>query len=144
MQYGGGPMSADNRALLAAVFDGLAQGDGRAFNAALADEAVWNVIGSNVWSGAYRGKAEIRERLLKPLVARVGVVRSIADRIIVDGDWAAVQFHGDNQTLDGERYDNRYVFILRLEEGRIVEITEYMDTELVSRVLGPRAEAASS
>lgn len=137
-------MSADNRALLAAVFDGLAQGDGRAFNAALADEAVWHVTGSNVWSGAYRGKADIRERLLKPLVARVGVVRSIADRILVDGDWAAVQFHGDNQTLEGERYDNRYVFILRLEQGRIVEITEYMDTELVSRVLGPRAEAASS
>lgn len=131
-------MSADNRALLTAVFEGLAEGDGRAFNAALADEAVWHVTGSNAWSGTWRGKADIRERLLKPLTARVGVVRSIPDRIIVDGDWAAVQFHGDNQTLDGERYDNRYVFILRLEGGSIVEITEYMDTELVSRVLGPR------
>jgi len=134
-------VSADNRALLTAIFEGLAEGDGRAFNAALADEAVWHVTGSNVWSGAYRGKADIRERLLKPLVARVGVVRSIADRILVDGDWAAVQFHGDNRTLDGQRYDNRYVFILRLDQGRIVEITEYMDTELVSRVLGPRAAA---
>ena len=43
--------------------------------------------------------------------------------------------------MDGDRYDNRYVFILRFEAGLIVEVTEYMDTEMAMRVLGPRIDA---
>ena len=37
MQYGGGPVSGDNRALLTAIFEGLAVGDGRAFVEAMAN-----------------------------------------------------------------------------------------------------------
>ena len=133
-------MSAEaNRATLTAVFDGLAQRDGTLFWEALAEDAVWTGPGDNDWSGPFRGKAAIRDQLIRPLRARIGSPRSIPDRIIVDGDWAAVQFHGDNETVDGLRYDNRYVFVIRFEAGRIVEIAEYMDTELVTRVLGPRA-----
>ena len=135
MQYGGGAMS-DRRALLTTIFNGLAAGDGRAFQAALSEDIVWRVPGSSGWSGEYRGVADIRERLLVPLRARLGTIRSIADRIVVDGDHAAVEFHGDNQTVGGQRYDNRYVFMFRFAGDRIVEINEYMDTALAERVLG--------
>lgn len=131
-------ISESNRATLATIFEGLSNRDGAAFWDALADDAVWVAMGENSWSGTYRGKAEIRQNLIGPLRARIGAPRNVVDRIIVDGDWAAVQFRGDNQTAEGERYDNRYVFILRLRDGLIVEIAEYMDTELTTRVLGPR------
>ena len=142
MQYGGASVSTEaNRATLVAVFAGLAGRDGARFWEALSDDAVWTGPGDNDWAGPWRGKAEIREQLIRPLRARIGSPRSIADQIIVDGDWAAVQFHGDNETVDGERYDNRYVFILRFRDGLIVEVTEYMDTEMAMRVLGPRIDA---
>ncbi len=130
-----------NRATLTAIFDGLAQRDGTLVWEALAEDAVWTGPGDNDWAGPFRGKAAIRDQLIRPLRARIGSPRSIPDRIIVDGDWAAVQFHGDNETEDGLRYDNRYVFILRFRDGLIVEITEYMDTEMAMRVLGPRIDA---
>lgn len=131
-------MSGDIRGTLTTVFAALADGDGRPFHEVLAADVVWTVPGSGSWSGTYRGREAIRTDLLRPLGARLGLIRSFADRILVDGDWAAVQFHGDNETVDGRRYDNRYVFMLRFEADRIVEIVEYMDTELAHRILGPK------
>lgn len=144
MQCGGVAVSGgDNRALLTAVFDGLAEGDPGPFYAALADDIVWRVPGSSSWSGEYRGVADLRERLFIPLRARLGTVRSVVDRIVVEGDHAAVEFHGNNETVDGQRYDNRYVFMIRLAGGRMVEVVEYMDTALADRVLGDFQAAAT-
>ncbi len=142
MQRGGSPVRTEaNRATLVAIFAGLAERDGTLFWETLAEDAVWIGPGDNDWAGPWRGKTSIRDDLIRPLRTRIGAPRSISDRIIVDGDWAAVQFHGDNRTVDGERYDNVYVFIIRFRDGLIIEITEYMDTEMAMRVLGPRIDA---
>ncbi len=37
----------------------------------------------------------------------------------------------------GERYDNHYCMVWRIENGKIKEIKEYCDSALVERVLGP-------
>ena len=37
----------------------------------------------------------------------------------------------------GERYDNQYCMVWRIENGKIKEIKEYCDSALVERVLGP-------
>ena len=39
-------------------------------------------------------------------------------------------------TKSGRRYDNQYCWIIRLAEGKLVQITEYMDTELAAYALG--------
>lgn len=137
MQYGGGAVSAANRALLTAVFEGLAAGDGQAFVEAMAEDFTWTMIGSTDWSGVYRGKAAVRGELLRPLMARFKSYRNTAQRFIVEGDWAAVQCTGDAETVAGERYDNTYCWIVRFRDGEFVELTEYMDTELVREALGP-------
>jgi ketosteroid isomerase-like protein len=48
-----------------------------------------------------------------------------------------VECHGDATTVTGERYANTYCFVIRLAQGRLRELTEYMDTALVERVLRP-------
>ncbi|MDP3803800.1 nuclear transport factor 2 family protein [Brevundimonas sp.] len=130
-------MSADNRALLAAIFDGLAKGDGRPFVEAMAEDFTWTMIGSTDWSGVYRGKAAVRGELLRPLMARFKSYRNTAQRLVVEGDWAAVQCTGDAETVDGKRYDNTYCWVMRFRDGQLVGLTEYMDTELVREALGP-------
>ena len=137
MQYGGGPVSADNRALLAAIFDGLAEGDGRAFVEAMAEDFTWTMIGSTDWSGVYRGKAAVRGELLRPLMARFKSYRNAAQSFIVEGDRVAVQCTGDAETVEGRRYDNTYCWVVRFRDGRLIELTEYMDTQLVIDALGP-------
>ncbi|MDI1328401.1 MAG: nuclear transport factor 2 family protein [Brevundimonas sp.] len=132
-----------NRATLEAVFEGLAVGDGRAFVDAMAEDFTWIMIGSTDWSGVYRGKAAVRGELLRPLMARFKSYRNTPRRFIVDGDRAAIQCQGDAETLDGKRYDNTYCWVVRFRNGQLVELTEYMDTQLVVDALGPYERGAA-
>lgn len=143
MQYGGASVSTEaNRATLVAIHDGLAHSDSRAFLDAMSEDFTWVMIGATDWSGVYRGKAAVRAELLRPLMQRFKSYRSTPERIIVDGDWAAVQCRGDAETVDGKRYDNTYCWIYRFRDGRVVELTEYMDTQLVIDALGPFQRAS--
>lgn len=132
-----------NRATLETVFEGLAVGDGRAFVDAMAEDFTWIMIGSTDWSGVYRGKAAVRSELLRPLMARFRSYRNTPGRFIVEGDWAAIQCQGDAETLDGKRYDNTYCWVVRFRDGQLVEMTEYMDTQLVIDALGPYERGAA-
>ena len=43
---------------------------------------------------------------------------------------------GEVKTKGGQDYNNSYCFVLRLEDGKLVELREYLDTALVERVFG--------
>ena len=134
-------MSAtENKALIQSVMDARARRDHGPFLAAMADDFVWRITGSTAWSRAYVGKAEIRERLLKPLQAQFTAPSSItATRILADGDYVVMECQGDATTISGERYANTYCFVIRMADGQMREMMEYMDTALVERVLKPPA-----
>jgi hypothetical protein len=106
----------------------------------MADDFVWRISGTTAWSGEYVGKADVCERLLEPLYAQFLVSSSItATRILADGDYVVVQCHGDATAVSGERYANTYCFVIRMADGHLREMTDYMDTALVDRVLRPPA-----
>jgi uncharacterized protein len=132
-------MSAtENKALVQAIMEARSRRDPGPFAAAMADNFVWRIIGSTDWSGEYVGKEDIRERLLKPLYAQfVAPTQITTTRILADGDYVVVQCEGDATKHSGERYGNTYCMVIRLEEGKMCELTEYMDTALVERVLSP-------
>jgi ketosteroid isomerase-like protein len=129
---------AENKALVETIMAARSRRDPAPFIAAMADDFVWRIIGSTAWSGAYVGKADVRERLLKPLYAQFTAPSSITPtRILADGDHVVVECQGDATTVSGERYANTYCFVIRVAEGQMREMTEYMDTALVERVLKP-------
>ena len=57
------------------------------------------------------------------------------DRILADGPYVVVQARGDAKTKSGVEYNNEYCFVYRVEDGRIREVVEYLDTELVTSAL---------
>jgi len=57
----------DNKALIQDIMDARARRDAGPFIAAMADDFVWRITGSTAWSGEYVGKADVLERLIKPL-----------------------------------------------------------------------------
>jgi len=69
--------------------------------------------------------------------ARPFRVRVLAFNFIAEGDTVVVEAKGDNVTKSGDRYDNEYCMVWRIQNGRITQIKEYCDTALVERVLGP-------
>jgi uncharacterized protein len=130
--------SADNKALVETIMEARSRLDPAPFIAAMADDFVWRIIGTTAWSGEYAGKAVVREQLLKPLYEQfVAPTRITPTRILADGDHVVVECHGDATTVSGERYANTYCMVMRLAGGQLRELTEYMDTALVERVLKP-------
>ena len=130
--------TSENKILVQNIMAARSRRDNAPFIAAMADDFVWRIIGSTAWSGEYVGKADVRERLLKPLYEQFTAPSSITPtRILADGDHVVVECHGDATTVSGEHYANTYCFVIRMAEGQMREMTEYMDTALVERVLRP-------
>jgi ketosteroid isomerase-like protein len=48
-----------------------------------------------------------------------------------------VEARGHVTTKAGLPYDNSYCYVFRLGDGRVAEITEYFDTQLVATRLAP-------
>jgi ketosteroid isomerase-like protein len=127
-----------NKTLLQHAFDHLARGDGAPFVALMAEDFTWIFRGSTHWTGRYAGKAVVREQLLAPLFANfAGTYTNTARRIMADGDMVVVECEGKVATKAGPRYDNKYCYVIRMANGQMTELTEYMDTALADRVLAP-------
>jgi uncharacterized protein len=59
----------------------------------------------------------------------------IIDRIIVDCDWAAVNWHSEGvRGKNGANYDMSYAWSMRVEEGKIVEVIGWYDGAKVTAV----------
>jgi uncharacterized protein len=122
------------------VFAALADGDGRPFVEAMADDLCWTIAGHGRWAGTWCGKEVVRTQLLEPLFRQfAGVYRNRARRIVVDGDMVVVECRGEVATKTGHRYDNHYCYVIEMQHGRMHTLTEYMDTALAEAVLTPPA-----
>jgi ketosteroid isomerase-like protein len=131
--------AANNKQSLQAAYTELAQGNGRPFVDLMADDFCWTIPGSTAWSRSYRGKQAVREELLKPLFAQFATrYTNQAVRFIAEDDLVVVECRGSVQTVRGQAYDNTYCNVCRFSaDGKLVELTEYMDTALIDAVLAP-------
>jgi len=128
--------AAENKRLMEDVYAGLAEGDAQPFLDALADDVRWTIIGTTDWSGTWEGKEAVQRRLLDPLFAQFGTrYRNRAIRVIAEGDHVVIECRGDVTTKDGRPYRNTYCNVFRLEGGKVRELTEYCDTQLIADVL---------
>lgn len=128
---------AEHRAILDAFYAAGDVGDIETALGLMSDDVTWTNIGSTEFSGSYYGKEALIAGLFGPVFSRLaGGIRSTVDNVIVEGDHAAVQVRGSARTVDGLPYDNTYCHVFRFEDGKIVEVTEYFDTDLARRVLG--------
>jgi len=129
--------AAENKQLLQRVFGELALGDSRAFAAILSDDVHWTVIGTAHHSGTFEGKDNVLQKLMAPVMARiVDHIAVTPTRYIADDEHVVVEFTGKATTRDGQPYNNTYCWVHRVIDGKIVEVTEYLDTDLVARVFG--------
>lgn len=128
---------AENKKLVHAFYEAGNRGDVEAAMETLADDIQWTNIGSTKYSGSFAGKGELVERLIGPLFGQLkaGIASSIRN-VVAEGDFVVVQASGAAQTKDGRPYNNTYCHVFRIRGNKIVEVAEYMDTELVTAVFG--------
>jgi len=125
-----------NKQLLQDIFAELAKSNSRPFVDAMADDFRWTMFGGGKWAKTYEGKAAVLNELFPALRRKMDRITTIAQRFIAEGEHVAVEARGANTTKAGAAYNNNYCFVFRLADGKLAEVTEYMDTELVTAVLG--------
>ncbi|MBL6751728.1 MAG: nuclear transport factor 2 family protein [Nevskia sp.] len=131
-------MSAEaNKQLVRAAYEAVSKGDLDGFMSRLSDDIRWVMTGSHRFAKTFKGKADLLENLFAPLgEALEGGIRIELDTVVGEGDRVVVEARGKAATKSGGRYDNVYCNVLTVRGGKIVEIHEYLDTELVSQVFG--------
>jgi ketosteroid isomerase-like protein len=126
----------ENKRLLQAVFAELAEGNGQPFLDAFADDARWTVIGSTPWSRTYESKRVIVDELMRPLFRQFADrYTARATRFVAQDDIVVVEAQGRATTKSGKPYNQTYCYVFRLADGRVCELTEYIDTDLANQVL---------
>ncbi|HJU29763.1 MAG TPA: nuclear transport factor 2 family protein [Candidatus Binataceae bacterium] len=106
--------------------------------ATMSDNVRWTIIGTTKYSGTMNGKKEIIDKLLRPITSELeSMGSSHLDNVIAEGDYVVVQQHASGRkTKTGNPYNNTYCLVYKVIEGKIAEITEYCDTELITSAFG--------
>lgn len=124
------PASAteENRRIVTDAFARWSAGGTGFFSEVLADDVVWTIEGSSPSAGEYKGRAALIEHAVRPLAERLsGPVRPRSVRIWADGDHVIANWEGQAMARDGQPYRNSYAWILRMQAGKAVEVTAFLD-----------------
>jgi uncharacterized protein len=106
--------------------------------ASMSDDVRWTIMGKTKYSHVMNGKDEITNKLLKPIFAELeSMGANHVDNVIAEGDYVVVQQHASGRkTKTGNDYNNSYCLVYKVIDGKVKEITEYLDTELVTSAFG--------
>jgi len=129
--------AAENKQLIRDMFAELSKGNAQAFLGNMADNVRFTIIGTTKFSGTFNGKQELVNKVLTPLTSQLeGGLTITVDNLIAEGDNVVMQGRGKSTTKAGKSYNNTYCQVFRIANGKVQEITEYLDTELVTAVFG--------
>ena len=92
-------------------------------------------MGASPWSRTYEGKSTIMDDLMRPLFSQfVDRYTARATRVIAEDDVVVIEARGQVTTKSGKPYP-RPTATSRFEDGKVLHLTEYLDTELVTEAL---------
>ena len=128
-------MSAEeNKKMMQYIFSELSKGNDKPFLDAMAEKMQWHWMGTGQWSKTFEGKSSVINELWSAVKASITQPSKVVPRrFIADGDYVVVESTGYNTTTDGKQYNNQYCWVLLIKGGKIYELNEYMDTELVTQ-----------
>ncbi|WP_171052632.1 nuclear transport factor 2 family protein [Ruegeria sediminis] len=126
---------SENKRLIREAFRPWESGDSKPFFDLIADDVDWTVIGTTQVSGVYRSKQDLIDRAFGLLLDRLdGGLRTRFVDLAMEGDKAFLRFESSGVSKTGVRYEQAYCWAMVMRNRRIVEITAYLDTDLLRRV----------
>lgn len=123
-----------NKKFVTDFFEALNTGDVDRIVAAYTDDGQLKTMGNTLISGAYGRDA---------IAAAAGGIYDVFPEglrfsitgIVADENKVAVEAESEGEHISGQTYANQYHFLFELRDGKIAQLKEYMDTELVTDVL---------
>jgi ketosteroid isomerase-like protein len=126
-----------NKQLVEGAWGAVSAGNVQAFMNALADDVTWTFFGTHRFAGTICGKDELVAKLFAPLGDILeGGIKVTIDTITAEGDRVIIEARGSARSKAGKAYDNSYCIVITVRDGKIAQVREYLDTELVTAVFG--------
>ena len=117
-----------NKEAVGKAFAAWAAGGQAFFDDMLAPDVVWTIKGSSPTAGVHRGKQALIDKAVKPLSTRLQrQIRPTIRKLWADGDHVIIEWDGEAVAKDGKPYRNSYLWIFRMQGGRAIEVTAYLD-----------------
>jgi len=121
-------MASDNQ-LLKKISEEFAKGNLKFYEAYLAEDIKWNILGEDTIVG--------KEQVLE--VSKMAQLQSFPvikiKNIISEGEYVVIESTGEAKTIKGKPYNQTYCEVYRFENERLQEITTYLDTALSKKAL---------
>jgi|TARA_B100001094_G_scaffold73411_1_gene69701 ketosteroid isomerase-like protein len=123
----------ENKKTAIKFFEALSSGS-QAYLDFYNDESIIWTAGENAIGGT-RTKKEIVDFAQGILSAFPNGIKFNITGITAENERVAVEVSGEAIHASGELYNNKYHFLLKIQHGKILELKEYMDTQLASKIL---------
>ena len=102
----------------------------------LADQATYCIIGNTAISGTLRGRAAVKNTLVSALASFRKPPLLKLKEVIAEGNRAVALASGEGVGPTGETYSQpHYAMVLRVGNGQIQDVVEFMDTVAVEVAL---------
>ena len=128
-----------NRQIALDFFAALGRGDRKAMHALVHDDLRWVVPdGAILHAGLHEGASKVFDDMLSAVDDSfvAGSNRTEIGRVVAEGDVVMVEARIHADAKDGRHYDNGYVFVFELRDGRIAELREHVDTRYAADFYG--------
>lgn len=129
------------------LFASLSEGDAGPFLATIADDIVFTYPGSHVMAGTMRSKDEAAAWFERFFRFFPGIRFTVTDVTVNGAPWSTTSIAAEwtvQATLaNGYEYENEGVHIIRLRNGKAVEIQVYLDSQKSAAALESLGESGS-
>ena len=133
----------ENKQLVLDAYASLTNGEPDGFYDRLTDDVKWTFFGSHRYAGTFNGKDEIANGLFASLGDLLEAPIQVHVRqVIAEGDKVVIEAKGEARGKNGRDYNNDYCIVVTVRDGKIAEMREHLDTELITHVFGQQSQAA--
>ena len=126
-------VAEENKEIAIKFFEALSSGTEAYLDFYNDDSIIWTA-GDNAIGGT-RSKKEIIDFAQGILAAFPAGISFNITGITAENERVAVEVSGESTHISGESYNNKYHFLLKIKNGKILELKEYMDTQLAAKIL---------
>jgi len=124
-----------NEQLVRKFFKVLSTGNLERLRPMFHKNAVWKVMATGIpGAGQTVGRDNIIDKFLGPIRGQFipGDPKVKIEALISDGPVVLAEAHGMGKLQNGKQYDNMYAFVLKVKDGQIIALREYMDSHHVT------------
>ena len=118
------------------TYEGMSEENGKHLRAALAPDATWTEAAGFPYAGTYTGPDEIFDRVFRRLATEWVGYKAEVHTYLADGDRvAAFGIYSGTYNATGKSMTAPFAHLYQIKDGKVIRMTQYVDTVLVTRAL---------